>query len=79
MHGFLFFHAAECLSRTAHVCGYRAASFADQKEKNDLDASERLENGKLASQCMSANVILMSNIRRRESRYYPRYAKRSEY
>lgn len=48
MHGFLFFRAAECLSRTAHVCGYRAASFADQKEKNDLDASERLESGKLA-------------------------------
>jgi len=27
----------------------RAASFADQKEKNDLDASEHFENVRLAS------------------------------
>lgn len=40
----------------------RAASFADQKEKNDSNASEHLENGRLACNNMSVNVILLSNI-----------------
>jgi len=63
------------LPNASHVRCTCAASFADQKKKNDLDASEHLENGRLANEHMSMNVILMSHIRQ-ESQYY---AERSKY